>query len=147
MGNMNGTFTQATDAKQYVLAGNARVTLQSQKTGVRYTYRVRKAEDNGRGDMWFVSLLTGADNESDYTYMGIIGQQGGFRTTAKSRYKSDSTPVLAFDYSLRALTAGRMPPGVEVSHEGRCGRCGRALTVPSSVAAGIGPECAEKMAA
>jgi hypothetical protein len=32
---------------------------------------------------------------------------------------------------------------LEVWHEGRCGRCGRALTVPESVERGIGPECWE----
>lgn len=28
--------------------------------------------------------------------------------------------------------------------EGACGRCGRKLTVPGSIASGIGPTCAEK---
>ena len=32
---------------------------------------------------------------------------------------------------------------LEVWHEGRCGRCNRALTVPESIASGIGPECAK----
>lgn len=32
---------------------------------------------------------------------------------------------------------------VEVWHEGSCGRCGRKLTVPSSIETGLGPECAE----
>jgi hypothetical protein len=29
-----------------------------------------------------------------------------------------------------------------VWHEGRCGRCGRKLTVPESIESGFGPECA-----
>lgn len=33
---------------------------------------------------------------------------------------------------------------VEVWHDGKCGRCRRDLTVPESVARGLGPECAEK---
>jgi len=28
-----------------------------------------------------------------------------------------------------------------VFHEGACGRCGRTLTVPESIASGFGPEC------
>lgn len=36
---------------------------------------------------------------------------------------------------------------VEVWHEGSCGRCGRKLTVPESIANGLGPECAEKVGA
>ena len=50
-------------------------------------------------------------------------------------------------YAKARLAAGSMPANVEINHEGRCGRCGRALTVPESVASGIGPESALKMAA
>tara|TARA_R110002096_G_scaffold84290_4_gene194649 strand:+ start:14 stop:667 length:654 start_codon:yes stop_codon:yes gene_type:complete len=35
---------------------------------------------------------------------------------------------------------GRM----EIWHEGKCSRCGRKLTVPSSIATGLGPVCATK---
>ena len=31
---------------------------------------------------------------------------------------------------------------VQVWHEGRCGKCGRKLTVPESLTSGLGPECA-----
>jgi hypothetical protein len=34
---------------------------------------------------------------------------------------------------------------VEFWHEGKCCRCGRKLTVPASIASGIGPECATKI--
>jgi hypothetical protein len=30
---------------------------------------------------------------------------------------------------------------VEFWHEGKCGRCNRKLTVPSSIESGFGPEC------
>lgn len=33
----------------------------------------------------------------------------------------------------------------DIRHEGRCGRCGRALTRPESIDTGLGPDCAEKM--
>lgn len=34
-----------------------------------------------------------------------------------------------------------LPVQVEVWHEGRCGHCGRRLTVPESIADGLGPRC------
>ena len=37
-------FTNATDAREAILAGNATITLVSQKTNARYTYRIRKAK-------------------------------------------------------------------------------------------------------
>jgi len=33
---------------------------------------------------------------------------------------------------------------LEIWHEGRCGRCNRKLTVPASIALGIGPECGQR---
>ena len=39
---------------------------------------------------------------------------------------------------------GPMPAELEVWHQGSCGKCGRPLTVPESIASGIGPVCASK---
>jgi hypothetical protein len=143
MNDTTHTFGAADHTLAFMLAGNARLTIKSGKTGVRYTYRVARAKE---GDAYFVSLLTGSDNESDYTYMGLL-RNLSFGLTRASRYGTQTAPVLGFTYVLRALAAGTMPANVEINHEGRCGRCGRALTVPESVASGIGPECALKMAA
>jgi hypothetical protein len=139
-------FTNATDAKQYTLAGNATVTLSSQRTGARYTFKVSQAKDRD-GTLkafWFVGLLAGADNESDYQYMGVIGDDG-FRLTAKSKYKADSIPVRAFQFFWRFVSAEQMPKDMEIRHAGSCGRCGRKLTVPSSIDSGLGPDCLRLM--
>ena len=34
---------------------------------------------------------------------------------------------------------------VEIWHEGKCGKCGRPLTVPSSIENGLGPSCLKKL--
>jgi hypothetical protein len=133
-------FDDAADVKTYTLAGHATLTLTSQRSGARYTFKVSRAKKN---ELWLVGLLTGPDNESDYNYVGVIN--GTFKTTAKSRYRDDSVPVRAFRYFWQHVDAGRMPPEVEIRHCGHCGRCGRTLTVPESVDRGIGPECASKM--
>lgn len=142
----------ATVAKGFILAGNATFTVRSQKTGVRYTYKVTRADCSrcGRTDCqcwahptYFVALLTGPDNTGDYTYLGML-RDGGFRLTRGSKMKADSKPVLAFGWVWAALAAGCYPAQVEIWHEGKCGRCGRPLTVPESIANGIGPVCAEK---
>lgn len=140
-------FTSAQDAARFMFGGNATFTLRSMKTGTRYTYRVRESED---GKLYFVSVLTGSDNEGDYTYVGITRMKDGapaFSLTKASRMSDDSLPVRAFRYMLTNLVVGVMPHNVEVWHEGRCGRCGRTLTVPESISSGIGPECAKKLGA
>lgn len=154
------TFTSAADAREFTLAGNATITLESQKTGTHFTYRVRRATDrytSKPANRWFVSLMNGPDNESSFTYIGLLDCGARycnlyaptgpvqFRQTAKSRASADAPSVRGFVFFWNALVAGKMPCQMTVRHEGKCGRCGRKLTVPESIDRGIGPECAEIM--
>jgi len=127
-------------AKAFVLAGNAVFTLRSAKTGTRFTYRVRAGK--GEGAPHFVSVLTGADNTGDYTYLGCIFEGGRFVVTSKSRISREVPSAVAFAWAWTRLSEGRELGACELWHEGRCGRCGRALTVPESIANGLGPVCA-----
>jgi hypothetical protein len=141
-------FHNAADAKTYALAGHATITLTSKRTEARYTYRITQAKNRDTNEpqqMWFVGLLSGPNNETDYTYVGLIGSDGQFRLTAKSKLAADSKPVRGFNYFLKHVNAGQLPADLEVRHEGACGRCGRKLTVPESIDRGIGPECANQM--
>ena len=140
----NGAQLSQDKALSFMLAGKAIFTLRSAKTGTRYTYKVSKPkpkEGYENSNVFFVSYLTGTDNNSDYTYLGMIGKEGGFRLTKASRLPATAGPVVAFQYVFNSLTARGEAPGVEIYHEGRCGRCGRRLTVPESVTSGYGPEC------
>lgn len=149
---MHGQLTDGTRARTFALAGNARLTLVSQKTGVRYTYRIR-AKDVPKGEgaaapdatktLFFVALLNGADNTADYTFLGTIFNGTDYRHGRKSSVSADAPSAKGFAWAWHYLAKGELPPGCEVWHEGRCGRCGRALTVPSSIASGIGPVCEE----
>lgn len=149
-------FTSASAAYSAMLAGNARITLVSKATGARYTFKIARAKKPGStpnaGRTWFVSLLSGPNNEADFTYIGVLrdgwGSEGvRFSTTAKSRMRPDSAPVKAIGWAVHALyDRGEIPAALEVWHEGCCCRCGRTLTVPESIATGLGPECAKKAA-
>ena len=63
------------DIKTFIFAGKAIFTITNTNTGNRFTYRVRKAKDN---DIYFVSVLTGSDNTSSYSFIGYIKK--GFLT-------------------------------------------------------------------
>lgn len=147
------TIASAADAHRFALAGHAVLTLKSRKTGTRYTYRVDAPKvdpEAPRPHHRFVSVLTGPDNTSDYAYIGLINNSAGptFRLTHKSRLTDASLPVRAFRYFCERVLAhpdAPIPPDLEVRHEGRCGACGRMLTVPESIDRGIGPECAAKL--
>lgn len=144
--NHPARISEAEKAYQFILGGNATFTLRSQETGTRYTYKVTLAEKRP-GDKedewqkWFVALLSGPDNQNDFTYLGMI-RANQFQLTRASRMKLDSLPVKAFHWTFANLVQHRFPDKLEIWHEGRCGRCGRKLTVPESIATGFGPECA-----
>lgn len=57
------------DIRNFLLAGKAIFTVVSKKSGNRFTYKVKKYDN---GDLWFVSVLTGPDNYSSYSYLGTI---------------------------------------------------------------------------
>lgn len=137
------TAFEGAQAFRFLTGGNATATFTSQRTQQRFTYRVRKSED---GSMFFVSVLTGADNESSYTYIGHIkASQNIFWHGRKSRIAADAPSVKGFAWAWQAIAAGRIPAGLTVWHAGKCGRCGRKLTVPQSIETGFGPECADRM--
>lgn len=129
---------------RFLLAGDAHVTFQSRRTGTRFTYRVRLAEARSRrpGDdrapPHFVSVLTGPD---EYSYLGCIFDGLRYSHGVKSRIAKDAPSAVAFDWVWRTLSGGRMHPELGVWHEGRCGKCGRRLTTPESIASGLGPVC------
>lgn len=130
------------DARAFILAGKATFTLEGRES--RYTFRVNKSDD---GAVHFISMLTGPDNTADYTYLGLLmADTGAVYLTRASHYTPKSTPVKALRWALAIIWKGNdLPAPARLMHIGRCGRCGRALTVPSSIDAGIGPECATKL--
>jgi Family of unknown function (DUF6011) len=136
-------FENIAAAKVFCLAGNATITLESLKTSAHFTYKVREKAEEGRATVWFVSLLSGCDNENDYRYMGII-RDGRFSLTRNSKISCDALSFRAFDYFWNRVH-DEDPAQLVIHHEGRCGRCGRTLTVPSSIQSGLGPDCAEIM--
>ena len=163
-----GQLTTWEAVRTFLFAGRARFTLQSLKTGMRYTYRVaankKDLEDSIKKDdpAYFVSLLRGANNEKDYKYIGVLHGTRFFITSA-SRLPRTSPSVVALVWFLDAMekqkdvladslttldggTSSGQKAKIAFWHEGQCGRCGRALTVPKSINdaafnGGYGPEC------
>lgn len=145
--NFRGQLTTPEAVTTGILAGNATITLKSVETEARYTYKITKAKEE-RADgtrPYFVKLLVGPDNSSDFEYIGVLEPGKGVRTTAASQVRQDSKPVKALSWVVQNLDKNYLSPKVEVWHEGICMRCGRKLTVPESIELGLGPECAGKV--
>lgn len=140
-------LTDAVGIQLFATAGNAHFTIVNPERGTRYTFRVRKGE--GERAPWFVSVLTGPDNGRSYQYLGHIfwDTPQRFHHGRKSRIGRDAPSARCFawfwTHLCHHIAAGDSDlDRVEFWHEGRCGRCGRRLTVPESIETGIGPVCA-----
>ena len=129
-----------TDLKSFALAGHAIFTVENMTSGNRFTYKVSACDSTPA--LYFVGVLTGPENVSDYTYLGTI-RDGQYMHGRKSRLHESACSNKAFVWVWQHKN--RLPSCVRVQHAGRCGRCGRILTVPESIERGIGPECATKM--
>lgn len=138
--------------REFILAGKAIFTLEIPEyfqiqNGCKphYTYRVTHKEANGRfPEAYFVSMLTGPDNTSDYSYIGMLAKETGeIWFTAKS--PRENMPIRLLRRAISNVWNGTIDNlhqyGFHVHHESRCGRCARMLTTPQSVESGYGPEC------
>lgn len=84
-----------------------------------------------------ISMLTGSDNENDYTRIGHMTRQGGVRIWSRHQNNAklrEAVEVLVGD-PIAAVKAYALVSG-------RCGYCNLVLTTPDSIAAGCGEKCA-----
>lgn len=133
------------DRKRFALAGRSKFTLES-PTGTRFTFRMTKSpEEAERPPVWFVSVLCGPDNDDDYRYIGIVGADDVWRFGRKAKVSRDALSVVSFAWAWPRIAALGSLAGAKFWHEGKCGRCGRTLTVPESIASGLGPLCLSKI--
>lgn len=132
---------------QAIFAGRATFTVHG--PDVHYTFKVSKPKGK---QVYFVNLLTGPDNLSDYTYIGVLDKDLFLRLTRASRFRADSRPVKAFNWAMKVIGEGKrvLPEGYGINHAGRCMRCARPLTHPDGIDPngpryGYGQECFDKI--
>jgi Family of unknown function (DUF6011) len=142
--SQQGQITDPKAAISFILAGKATVTFRSLATDQRFTFKISRAPKNdaypNAAPTWFVKLLNGPDNSNDFVYIGFVRGNEFVHGGPKARAGKDAPSCKGFDFVMKSLVAGGMK-GFEVYHAGKCGRCGRKLTVPESIASGFGPEC------
>jgi hypothetical protein len=131
-------ITDTKQALKFMFAGKSVFTFINTKTDNRFTFKIKAAKSS---NIFFVSVLT---NPDVYAYIGIC-DDGNYKHGKKSNINSDSQSVKVFEYMLNKLKSGNLPDFLEVWHEGFCGKCGKRLTVPSSILTGIGPDCIKKI--
>lgn len=137
-------------SSSFVMAGQATFTIQTPTQ--HRTYRVDwvGASERYPNPAYFVKLLTGPDNQSDWTYIGKLDDfTGQLVMTTNSKLAANSFPVTLFNRVMARVWSNDHQAyeqhGFKTHHMGQCGRCGRDLTNPTSIESGIGPECAKHL--
>jgi len=149
-------MSKTEEIKNFIFAGKAIFTIQSSRSGIYFTYMMKLPSENKgmtdkappKKDLYFVGVLRGPNNESDYSYLGIVVRDGNswkFTQTKKSQIKPDSLSCVAFKYFFDRIVRNHIDPQMKFFHMNLCGKCGRTLTTPESVELGIGPVCAGRM--
>jgi len=148
--------------REFLTAGNAIFTVEPASNYIEanlrrdvevkphYTFRIQhKPAQNGYRENWFVSLLVGPQNTKDYAYVGLLDAKTGQLVLTRKSPHDESQPIVILKRILACLMAGEghkiEAAGWKVHHEGRCGKCGRTLTVPSSIESGFGEDCLQSM--
>ncbi len=126
----------------FLLSGKAVFTV-ANPSEERYTFKVYKAE---KLNLFFVSMLTGSNNNTDYTYIGRFSTEyKQLVITSKSKIIHNSKPFKVFNWAIKHIVTQKpVPDGYFIEHNGHCGRCGRVLTTPESIKSGLGPVCRGK---
>ena len=136
---MTTAILKHSDAIKFIFAGNATVTILNTKTGNRFTYNIKKLKTStDENPLFFIKVLTGPDV---YTFIGSMYKDKKYRHSQKSKISENAQSVKVFNYVVLKLIENKLDECVEIWHEGKCGRCGRQLTVPESIETGLGPEC------
>jgi len=125
-------------ALDFIFGGNSIFTCRNTKTGNRFTFKVTKHK---KEEVYFVKVLT---NPDVYEFIGSVRKESKYKHSRKSRISDEAQSTRVFDFLINRLRTNTLPEFVEIWHEGRCGRCGRSLTVPNSIETGFGPECVKK---
>lgn len=132
------------DHLAFILGGHAFFTIRVDD-GERITYQVRKSSSD---NPHFVSVLVGPDNWKNYRFIGTIFDGDKFRIDKKpGAFSADTVSVPLFEKVFAGLVQNELAEGIEIWHAGKCRCCGKLLTDPDSIAAGIGPTCAAKVLA
>lgn len=141
-------------ALKFMTAGKCTCTIESKKTGAKFTYKISRNDKDKDGDdrnknMFFVSVDKGY---LDFIYAGVVflRKKGNkkvfeFYKGKKGNYTHKSISIKALLYTLNMLLEGKTDIGVNVYHLGNCSKCGRPLTDPDSIKTGLGPTCASRM--
>lgn len=137
---MNTQFYDLTTFLTFIAQKKAMFVITSERTGQAFTFRFRYPSGKEKGTQ-FIQYRGG---DGRFLYLGNYDpeERKVYLTRKTNPYMRYHPATLALMWIFQCINlTDRLPDRVRIHHEGKCARCGRALTDPLSVKRGIGPEC------
>jgi len=153
-----GRMEDIAEIFDFVHGGHAVFTLVSKETGNHITFKLerpkvkwavnkasRKAKEKQYDEDLFRFIFLRGRNNDTWIYLGVITHKKVRATKASPQAAKygEHKQFRIFNWFYRSLihNPDSIFSHVEFYHEGHCGYCGKALTVPESIKRGIGPIC------
>lgn len=118
----------------FLLGGNCLFTVKSNYTQKHFTFKVKKNKDDS-----IYKVYHGVKFDR---YAGFISSNGFKRYNPQ---KIATEQQAAFEWLWRNITIKEQLKKVTIYHHGKCGKCGRRLTDPTSIEIALGPECRKEL--
>lgn len=125
------------NAKQFLLAGNCRCTIENLRTGNRFSYSIKR--DKVKKNMYYVySGIDGGEEYCGYFYdnCGIDYHKGTKGTCEKEDKRIE---VLLYVFNRLQY----VPEFIVIEHDGKCASCGTELNSADEIGKGLCPMCSK----
>lgn len=127
---------------------NGTFTVESSRTGKHRTFRIHTAKSGNAKGARFVALLTGPDNQRNYRSFAVISNDWQhilvfrkLRAAPNEKPTDWETYACMLEVMLASDENWYTERGMTIKGSRKCAKCGRMLTEPESLRAGIGPVC------
>jgi hypothetical protein len=136
------------NALVFMLAGCSEFTMVSGNTGKKLYYRLDKKISSSNSDE-FVYWLNVGEQNGTFTYAGVLffdnnDKRFKFGRGARGKLNPSDIRVRSILFVLNNLNNNKTNMPLKIYHVGKCGRCGKRLTDPSSILTGLGATCARE---
>lgn len=138
---MENQITNLSHLQDFLIGGKAEFTLENEKSGNHYTFRIVKKTDKYFPKTGSPNFFVHSNEYLGLFYFSDFPLKIGIRYKSSREEKDNHKWRIIQDFLMFIYLKGKIPNGINIYHNGRCSKCGRILTDPESINSGTGPTC------